>query len=107
LNEIEGVLYRPKIRRQITTLTDEVVEQIIDTFQNHSILIEDPEELYELSQDNTDSKFTSLAIQTNSDHLVNRDNELLDLMDDPEFTSQFPDLKIMTPVRSLTIVRAE
>ena len=41
-----------------------------------------------------------------ADYIVTRDNDLLDLMKDSDFVSQFPALNIVTPVGFLEIVRA-
>ena len=66
----------------------------------------EPTRSHLLPRDPDDEVFLNLAIQSDAEFLVTRDRDLLDLMDDSEFCSQFPHLRIVAPVGFLEAVRS-
>ncbi len=105
LSELEGALKRPKTRRKYPFLVDHAVEIIVNTIRTHALIVDPARNHFRLSRDIDDEKFLDLAIELGCDYLVSRDNDLLDLMDDSEFCSKFPELNIVNPVAFLEIVR--
>ncbi len=71
-----------------------------------AIFISDVPKVFELNRDLDDEVFVNLAVAAKADYLVSRDQDLLDLRDNSEFTSQFPNLKIVNPVGFLKLIRA-
>ena len=63
--------------------------------------------MFQLARDKDDAKFVDLAVTTGASYIVTRDRDLLDLRSDSAFSSQFPDLQIVTPVGFMEIVRAK
>jgi putative PIN family toxin of toxin-antitoxin system len=106
LDEIEGVLNRPKIRKQIPKLTDDHVDEMLSSFRSFAEIVDTPPEIFELPRDQADAKFVNLALYTKSSFLVTRDRDLLELRDDSDFFNRFPGLEIVTPVGFLEVVRA-
>lgn len=108
--EILDVLNRPKVRNRFTNLTDDVVQQTLATLLEKSVMIDPVPERYVLLRDRKDSPYIDLALVTQANYLVTRDNDLLDLMDadipeSADFQSQFPELRIIDPVELLRVVR--
>ena len=105
LSELEDVLTRPKVQRQLPRLTNEHVAKMLSAFRTYCSLVTEPEATFQLSRDNDDAKFIDFAAATGASYIVTRDRDLLGLMDDSEFCDKFPVLKIVTPVGFLEIVR--
>ena len=49
-------------------------------------------------RDPKDEPYINLAIAADADYLTSRDNDLLDLMQDPDFTTRFPGIQVLDPV---------
>ena len=79
---------------------------MIEKIYSKAIVAENPTKIFSFQRDPTDEIFINLALANHADYLVSRDRDLLDLRDDSAFSSQFPDLKIVSPVGFLEIVRA-
>ncbi|MGO9466374.1 MAG: putative toxin-antitoxin system toxin component, PIN family [Isosphaeraceae bacterium] len=56
---------------------------------------------YELPRDPDDEPYLNLALAANADYLVTWDKDMLDLMQDAGFRTQYPQLTILTPVAFL------
>lgn len=54
-----------------------------------------------LARDPKDEPYINLALAAGAAFLVSRDNDLLDLMTDPEFRGRFPGLQIVDPATLL------
>ncbi len=80
-------------------------ELVSETFGKAEI-VDSPNQSFKLDRDVADEIFINLAIDHVANYLVSRDRDLLDLMDDAEFCGRFPDLKIVTPVGFLEVVRS-
>jgi predicted nucleic acid-binding protein len=52
-------------------------------------------------RDPDDEPYRNLAIASGASFLVTRDKDLLDLMDDATFVSEYPSLEIVNPVELL------
>jgi predicted nucleic acid-binding protein len=61
-----------------------------------SLILEIPKVL-EYPRDPKDEPYLNLAIAAEARYLVSFDNDLLDLMDDPDFRQRFPQLTILDP----------
>jgi uncharacterized protein len=104
--EIREVASRPKLRKAFPNLGGPAASQLLRNFRNKSIFVMSVESTAFEIRDPDDQKFLDLAVTVNAEYLVSRDRDLLDLHSDSEFSSQFPNLKIVTPVGFLEIVRA-
>lgn len=105
LIEVDEILKRPKIRRQFPILTDARVKRAMKTFRAFCEFVDHVERKFELPRDLDDEVFINLALTLEVNFLVSRDKDLLDLRLDSEFSNQFPDLKIVSPVGFLEAVR--
>lgn len=106
LAELEDVLSRSRLLRQFPQLTDEHFENILTAFRTYCLLVAEPPAVFHLGRDKDDAKFVDLAAVMKASYIVTRDRDLLDLREDSQFSSQFPELNIVTPVGFLEIVRA-
>lgn len=106
LSEVENVVTRPVLVQKYTQLRSERPKQLIEKTYSKAIVVEYPKRIFVFERDPADEIFINLALQNNADYLVSRDRDLLDLRSDSAFSSQFPNLKIVTPVEFLKIVRA-
>lgn len=107
LGEIEDVISRPKLVSKYPQLRTERPNQIIAKIRSEAAFVSQPPNIYRFERDPKDEIFINLAIAANAEYLVSRDNDLLDLRLDEEFTSSFPDLKIVSPFDFLQAVRAK
>jgi uncharacterized protein len=105
LAELENVLNRPKVRHKFPHFTVENVKDVMNAFRTYCSTVAEPSARFQLDRDKDDAKFIDLAVATNANYIVTRDRDLLDLISDPEFTSEFQGLNIVTPVGFLEILR--
>lgn len=103
--ELQDVISRPVLRRKFPVLSSNRAEIIIHSAAENSIFVSDPPKLFSLDRDRNDEKFVDLALAAKAEYIVTRDKDLLDLTTDREFCEQYPDLKIITPVGLLEILR--
>jgi uncharacterized protein len=101
LVEVRDVLGRPLIRAKNLTITDERVEDFFRRVDQVAQKIDDVPASYSLPRDPDDEPYLNLALATNADYLVTWDKDLLELMRDEEFCSQYPQLTILNPVALL------
>lgn len=106
LREINDVVTRPKLVSKYPILATERPRELIEKIISSALIVGDPWPIFKLGRDRNDEVFMNLAIENKANYLVTRDRDLLDLRDDSAFSSQFPNLKIVTPVGFLEIVRA-
>ena len=104
LQELETVITRPSLIAKYSKLRTERPRQLIDKIYSKAIVIEQSRRIYKFERDRTDEIFINLALTWGADYLVSRDKDLLDLRLDSEFSSQFPELRIVTPVGFLKVV---
>ena len=53
--------------------------------------------IFTLIRDPDDEPYLNLAIAVSAEYLVTRDNDMLDLMKDPEFRTNIPRLRFLIP----------
>ena len=105
--EIRSVITRPKLVTKYVELRGEQPARVLKEISEKALLVEHPRQIFHLDRDVSDEIFLNLAIETGADFLVSRDRDLLDLRDDPKFSSQFSRLKIVSPVGFLEAVRTK
>lgn len=106
LTELQDVLGREKLQRRLKSVQQERVKAMLATFRNNLKVVPAPQNHFSLERDPDDQVFVDLAIETHADYLVSRDKDIVDLSTDMQFTERFPNLKIVTPVGFLEVVRA-
>jgi putative PIN family toxin of toxin-antitoxin system len=97
LSEVDDVLRRPKLRRKFPALTHEAVNAFLEDLRSRASLILEIPKVFEYPRDPKDEPYLNLAIAAEARYLVSFDNDLLDLMDDPDFRQRFPQLTILDP----------
>ena len=110
LAEIKDVLSRPHLREKHPNLTDEKVENLIEMLLEKVEFVEKVPNHFTYSRDPDDEPYLNLAIETEADYIVSRDNDLLDLMIDytieaKEFRQRFRPLRVIEPLEFLKEVR--
>ena len=101
LEEIEDVLFRPKIRKKFKTLSDEAAKKFLDDLCQFAKFVDPVPREFDYPRDPQDERYINLALAANAKLLVSRDNDLLDLMDDHAFRTAYPALTILDPVAFL------
>lgn len=101
LEEIEDVLFRPKIRNKFKTLTDEAANRFLDDLFQYAKFVDPVPRVFDYPRDPKDERYINLAIAADARLLVSRDNDLLDLMNDEAFRQTCPALTILDPVSFL------
>jgi putative toxin-antitoxin system toxin component, PIN family len=106
LAELHDVLSRSQLRRDFPLLTDEKVEQLIETLLLKGRLLRNVPRRFELPRDPEDEPYLNAATESGAQFLVTRDRDLLDLMNldtkqGRDFQFRFPQLKILNPVEFL------
>ena len=105
LDEVEDVISRPSMVSKYSQLRTSRPRSMIEKIYSRAIIAENPKRIFTFQRDPTDEIFINLALANHADYLVSRDNDLMDLRSDSQFSSQFPVLTIVTPVGFLEIVR--
>lgn len=106
LDEVRDVLTRPKIRKKFSALTPDTVAAFLQRIARFAHWVAETPAVVTLERDPKDEKYLDLAAAADATHLVSRDRDLLDLMDDSSrdakaFRSTFPHLTITDPVAFL------
>lgn len=112
LDEVRGVLLRPKIRKKNPDITSERVDALITRALEHATVENDVAQHIRYVRDPKDEKYINLAIAVDADYLVTRDQDLLDLMtghtdECKDFRRRFRSLRIIEPVKLLKILEPE
>lgn len=111
LKELEQVLSRDFIKERFD-LSDQAVKEFIRNLRILAEVFTDVPKVFSLPRDVDDEAYINLAVESNSDYLVTRNKDLLDLMRDfdtesKRFRQQFRQLKIVEPVVFLSIVEKQ
>jgi putative PIN family toxin of toxin-antitoxin system len=106
LAEVRAVLSRPRIRERFPSLTDARVELFVQKLATMAVVVAEVPECGVPLRDPKDLPYLDLAVATNADYLVSRDNDLLDLESDREFVERHPHLRVVEPAAFLHVVRA-
>ena len=88
----------------VSDATDEAVEKFFDRIGQVAQKIENVPASFTLARDPDDEPYLNLALAAATDYLVTRDQDMLDLMQDPGFRSRYPALIILTPVALLQVL---
>lgn len=109
LEEMREVMTRPEFMAKFETVTETMVKTFLEDLAKKSVILKSVPKRFELSRDSDDEIYIDLAIESASDYLVSRDNDLLYLMsgydgESKEFRQRFRPLKIVSPVEFLRIV---
>lgn len=104
LAEIEEVLKRPKVRAKNRAISDEATAALLERLARLATGVADIPTRFPLPRDPDDEPYVNLALATNADYLVTRDNDLLDLMNDATFRADHPRLTILNPVALLRLL---
>src|SRR5207249_10832702 len=110
LDEVRDVLGRPHIRAKNPTITDERVENFLHRVVQVAEKLDVIPASYSLPRDPDDEPYLNLALAANAHYLVTWAKDLLDLMQDSDYRTQYPQLIILTPVallQALTLPRAQ
>lgn len=112
LTELYDVLSRSQLRRDFPLLTDEKVEQLIETLLLKGRMLRNVPRRFELPRDPDDEPYLNAAIESGAQFLVTRDRDLLDLMnwdtkEGRDFQSRFPQLKILNPTEFLKALESQ
>jgi len=106
LDEILDLCQRPKLQSQFG-ITPEGGAAFVRDLHAFTTLVAAVPDVYAHPIDPDDSHYVNLAVAANSELIVSRDRHLRDLMDGSraegaDFTSRFPDLKVIAPEDLLT-----
>jgi predicted nucleic acid-binding protein len=88
-------------------LTDEMADGLVGNVERISRILYDVPLVYEYPRDPKDEPYINLAIAAGADYITSRDNDLLDLMHDADFTCRFPGIKVLDPVSLLREIDVE
>ncbi len=111
LTELEKVLSRNFIKEHFD-LSDEAIKEFIRNLRILAEVFTDIPKVFSLPRDVDDEAYVNLAICADSDYIVTRDKDLLDLMigfdvESKEFRQKFRLLKIVVPVEFLRIAEQQ
>jgi putative PIN family toxin of toxin-antitoxin system len=101
LGEVREVLERPRVRAKNARVTDESTSELFDRLARLAHRVTYIPKRFILARDSDDEPYMDLAVAVNADYVVTRDKDMLDLMHDESFRSQFPHLTIIDPVAFL------
>jgi putative PIN family toxin of toxin-antitoxin system len=101
LSEVRDVLGRPRIKAKNPAITEERVEDFFRRIDQIAQNLDDVPAAYSLPRDPDDQPYLNLAFAANADYLVTWDKDMLDLMQDQDFRTQYPQLIILNPVALL------
>jgi predicted nucleic acid-binding protein len=103
--EVQKVLSRPSLQAKFSRLTPERVQQFLDRVQSKATEMTEVPKHLSLPRDPMDEPYLNLALAADAPYLVSRDHDLLDLMNDADFRTRFPNLTILDPVAFLRALR--
>jgi putative PIN family toxin of toxin-antitoxin system len=101
LAEVRDVLGRPRIRRKFPDLTQDRIDEFMAGAEAKAVVLGNVPQVFHYTRDPDDEPYINLAIAADAQYLVSRDNDLLDLMADPAFRSQYPGLSVLDPAALL------
>jgi uncharacterized protein len=107
VEESRGVLLRSGFRSKYPKITDERVAEYFGRIAEFATTLKDVPRAYSFPRDPDDEPYLNLAIAAEASFLVSRDKDMLSLMQDDGFRSQYAFLTILDPKAFLDHVRAE
>ncbi len=105
LAEVRDVLTRAKIQATFPRLTAARVDILLQKVAALATVVDDVPDRGLVIRDPDDLPYLNLAIAGNVDCIVARDKDLLDLMRDPSFIVNHPQLRIVDPASFLADTR--
>lgn len=110
LDEVRNVIFRPNIISRLPDATKERIEMFIEQIVDNAVYLKTVPSKFEFERDPKDEMIIDLAVECETDFIVTRDKDLLDLMigsndDSKMFRQRFRPLKIVEPIEFLRIVR--
>jgi uncharacterized protein len=97
VQEVRDVLHRPELRTKFSTLTDEVISQILALLMDAEMVA--PSEVPAVSRDSKDDIFLACAKAADAHYIVTEDNDLLVL-------HPYGDIQIVNVLAFLDVVRS-
>lgn len=109
LAEIKDVIDRPHIKERFASLTDERIENFIESIKTLAVIVRKIPKVFSLPRDIDDEIYINLAVESEADYIITRDRDLIDLMSDydlesKQFRQKFHPLRIVQPLEFLRIV---
>ena len=109
LDEVCEVIFRPKIISRLPDATTQRIEIFVEQIVNNSVYLKNVPNKFEFERDPKDEMIIDLAVECETDFIITRDKDLLDLMigfDDnsKKFRQRFHPLKIVAPVEFLKMI---
>ena len=109
LEEMREVMTRPEFLAKFESVTETMIEKYLEQLAKKSVFIRSVPQKFKFSRDEDDEPYINLAIQSEADYIVTRDNDLLDLMtgydaESKEFRQKTRPLKVVEPLEFLKIV---
>jgi putative PIN family toxin of toxin-antitoxin system len=111
LSEAREVLKRPVVQRIAPHLTPERIDQILTEVTYLAAVIRDVRAVFAFPRDPKDEPYLNLAISGESQFLITRDKDLLDLMNDHSVEAKQlrqltrNGLRIVEPIEFLNLIR--
>lgn len=96
LSEIDDFLLRPRVRQKYRQVRHVRTADLVRKIRKFGVSVPSVEPLLTLDRDPDDALILNLAVATNADFLVSRDNDLLHLASDKTLLAEYPKLKIVS-----------
>ena len=112
IEEVTATLQKPNLKKNFPRLTLEQAEVFLAGVLRKAVNIRHVPVKFRYSRDPEDEPYLNLAIVSNADYIVSRDNDLLHLMTDyadecKEFRQRFRPLKVIEPIEFLQLLREQ
>jgi hypothetical protein len=112
LEEVAEVLSRPRIKKLVPALTEEMIDEFLADVASKAVVIKNAPKEFEYKRDPDDAIYINLAIIIPADYLISLDKDLLDLMknqyqESQEFMRRYPFIKVMKPKEFLELIEAQ
>jgi len=109
LEEIVNVINRPSVLSFLPDATGEQIEIFVSSISEMANVVEVPSGIFNFSRDPKDEIIVELAVGSEAEFIVTRDNDLLELMTgidlvSKQFRQRFRGLKVVEPKRFLQII---
>jgi len=109
LYELVSVILRPNVFSRLQGMTEPGIDAFVEHVTSISSLIDPVPKKFTLQRDPKDEMVINLAVCSNANYIVSRDNDLLDLMtgytdECKDFRRRFRGLKVVQPSEFLTII---
>jgi putative PIN family toxin of toxin-antitoxin system len=108
LKELRDVLQYASVRQKFPDLNEEIVAAFIQRFVFRATLLRHVPHVFDYPRARQDEPYIDLAVAANANYLVSRDHDLLSLATErsiigKQFRQRYPRLKVINPVRFLSM----